>query len=132
MVRLMADVTPTDMPDAETVRGWWEDLINGVRTRDEVHGLAAVWLEGDLLVDDPLADSALFDLHGANLTRARDGSIGPGGEGSWVHAIDDLKERYESFADRVRFRAEDPEGYEGAVEAARRARRDSRTDHSAE
>ncbi|MCE0534298.1 hypothetical protein LWF15_02135 [Kineosporia rhizophila] len=102
------------MPDAETVRGWWADLCNGVRTREEVHALAAQWLEGEELVDDPLADYGLADLHGADLRQS---------DGTWLHPMQDLADRYEKFAAAVRFRAEDPEGYRAAEDERRHQRR---------
>ncbi len=103
------------MPDAETVRGWWADLCNGVRTREEVHALAAQWLEGEELVDDPLADYGLADLHGADLRQS---------DGTWLHPMQDLADRYEKFAAAVRFRAEDPEvpGGRGRAQASAPAR----------
>lgn len=108
------------VPDVETVRGWWQDLLNGVSTRDETHARTVPWLEGTEVVPDALVDAGLWDLHGANLVHAEDGGFRHGGAGVPARSLEDLHRQYESWSQSVRMRDEDPRTWAAMLLAQRR------------
>ncbi|GAB3242157.1 hypothetical protein [Kineosporia babensis] len=114
------------MPDVDTVRTWWHELLNGSRSRDEVHALAAPWVEGTAVVSDALADAGLWDLYGANLNHAGDGGFRHGGAPDPVHSMDDLAQQFFTWSESVRVRAEDPQAWAALLLAQRRQMRSAR------
>lgn len=90
------------------------------RTREEVHQLVLPWVEGTEVVHDPLADSGLWGLHAANLSRDEYGVLRHGVEGEPVHSAEDLQQLYWLWSENVRLREEDPRAWTAMLLAQRR------------
>ncbi|WP_285593357.1 hypothetical protein [Kineosporia sp. NBRC 101731] len=85
------------------MRGWWQDLLSGTRSRAEVSALAEGWARGSRLVECPFARRGLWHLYRAGLLDAETGAP--------VRSRSELLAAYETWcADQV-LAAHDPQAW---------------------
>ncbi|GAA2998346.1 hypothetical protein [Actinokineospora diospyrosa] len=80
--------TPEE-PTRDAVARMWRGVLDGTISRDAAHEWAAPWVEGELLVEDVMTDSALQHLHGFDMVWVDEARtiVQHGGAGTPVHSL---------------------------------------------
>lgn len=104
--------------DRARVEAFWRSLLNGTTSREEAHAATVPWMEGSLLVADPMTLGGLQWLHGADQAFDSDPAVVHHGlPGTYVRTREELRQAFEAWVADCRSYDRDPVAWMAAMRA---------------
>ena len=119
-------------PSRDEVETRWREVLDGSRSREEVHDWTVPWVEGDLgagPAEDGMVSGALYTLHGFTMAYLPEtpNLIHHGPPGMYVKSMEQIQLDLDRWLHNCAEHDRDPEGYRSRqIALASAAERDRR------